>query len=320
MYGRAGIGKSSIVNSLGKKVFDVRAVLIDIGDLVTKVPDIETKTLMNYYCETFKEIIRTAKNQDVILLLDEFTQATIPVLRMFYQIILDRRLENLSIPDNVQIIAVSNTAEDLEATDLIAEKPLWDRFNFRVKLRTNINDWTEWALNNRIDHRIISFLNSKQTYLHYDKGDELKTTPRRWEFVNKIMENESELQILSVLGNEVGTMFNANNKIIGKFDIKHLLKNGISELTEDEKYMVIPLLSHELSKKYKPQNYDEMGNNIETVTKSLIADQNVLLVRFLINEITAETKGNRDEVKMEMFENIPITLKLLRELNERNYK
>jgi len=325
IFGRAGIGKSTLINSLKSEnieVFDVRAVMMDIGDLSLKVPDIKNKTLLNIYNDIFLKIIETAKEKDVILLLDEFTQATIPVLRMFYQIILDRRLENLKFPDNVQITAISNLQEDCEITDISSEKPLWDRFMFRLEISPSLEEWTKWAINNNFDKRIISFLTFKKEYFYYENEEMLITTPRRWEYLqHSILQNpnlDNDI-VESILGEEVGASFEAFCNVTGRFNIKQLIESDLSKLKEDEKYMVIPMLSYEIAKIYVSKNVSKVNQILERFSSNLISEQKLLLMKFIVSDVCFIEKKDRLIIAQELSTEIKLFNNYLSEIVEKTH-
>jgi len=97
--GKPGIGKSQIVAQVAKemdrKVIDIRAALIGEGDLLTKIVNVDRNRLL----EVVSEIM--PREENTVILLDEFRHAHRDIRRMFYQIILDRRLgSSYKLPDN----------------------------------------------------------------------------------------------------------------------------------------------------------------------------------------------------------------------------
>lgn len=326
VYGRAGIGKSTIVKSLekeGYKIFELRAIYVDIGDLITRIPEKEEKILKNYYADIFKQIIDAeAKGEKTILLLDEFTQANISVLRMFYQIILDRAIDGLKLPSKTTIIAISNLDKDAEGlSDLTIEKPLWDRFIFRVVIQPNFEEWREWAFANNVNGEVIAFLSKFPEHFYYENDEELKATPRRWDFVSKALskadKSERELLTKSVLGNELGEKFFDFIELTEKFDIKELLSKGLGGLKEDEKYAVIPLVAEAIANEFLDKN--EIDKHLEIVGKELGGDMKVLLLKFIANHISAKTNKDRDKVKYELNAKSKVFAKYLSEVSNAVY-
>ena len=179
--GEAGIGKSQVVHEvareLGKKVIDIRAILYDVGDLVVKYPDMQRKKLV----ELFSEILPT--DEGYVIFLDEFRHAPQEVRRLFYQLILDRRLgASYKLPDDTAIIAVSNPSEEVETEEL--EAPLFDRFVYRVRVEPSFEEWQDYIAG-KYKHSsvVLAYLQVfREDWRRKDEVGRWIVTPRRWEF------------------------------------------------------------------------------------------------------------------------------------------
>ncbi|HIQ51477.1 MAG TPA: ATP-binding protein, partial [Nautiliaceae bacterium] len=186
--GRAGIGKSqSVLRWAARnnfKVIDIRLINYDIGDLMLKVPDGDS--LKNRYVSWLKKLENTKEN--VILLLDEIDKAEPTIQRLAYQLVLDREVEGLKLSDNVMIVAIQNQTEDGIFNDLRREKPLWDRFVFRVRVDLDLEEFLDYAYSNFKTPELIVFLEKNRDLIYVDKEEELVVTPRRWEFLDKVLQ------------------------------------------------------------------------------------------------------------------------------------
>lgn len=316
--GRAGIGKSTLIKSLedsGWQVFELRAVYLDIGDLITRIPDIERKKLIKVYEELFDRIVEAEKKgKKTVLLLDEFRQAEKHVLRMFYQLIFDREIEGKKVPEETVIIAVSNTDEDAEdLTEVIQEKPLWDRFVFRVKVYADFEEWREWAFDNNIDRMIVAFLSRFNEYFYYEEEGVLVTTPRRWEMLNKVVRiGGYDLQLVTaVLGEFIGSRFVSFVKLSEKFRIDVLVKEGLKGLTDDEKYAVLPLIASEIAK-----SVESIDRFMEIVADDILGDMKVLLLRFVAMEYARQKGVKVQEAKLELLAKSKMFKKYIDEVAE----
>jgi len=300
--GRAGIGKSSIIKSLEKegiRVVDIRAINYDVGDLVLKIPN--EHSLKNMYAKWLYELSTT--NEPTVLLLDEFDKATPAIQRIFYQVILDREVEGLKLSPHVAIVAIENTSEDGSFSEVEREKPLFDRFMFRVVLEPNLQEWTEWALSNSIDRRIIAFLNRFPKNFYIENEEKLIATPRRWEMLSNVIKDVSDLREVefltsTVVAPEIATMFKKFIELQEKFDIPAIIQ-GKKKIPEklDEQYAIIPGITHYLAK-----NQTFLKQFLSRVENEFEAECIVLFLRMLITDIAVENNTSRDTVKQKLIQ------------------
>jgi hypothetical protein len=237
--GRAGTGKSSIIKDWAKKkgfeIVDIRLINYSIGDFVLKVPEEKERLLLNLYNEWIEKLSKAEK--PLILLLDEIDKADPSIQRMAYQIILDKEVEGKKLSPEVFIIAIQNSTEDGDFNDLKREKPLWDRFIFRVSLDFNEKEWLNWAREN-LHPLVYTFLEINKDFIYVDREDELVVTPRRWEFLSKVIsitDNIKKEVVISVLGKELGSSFYTF------YTLKEKYKNLLNNLLDNDEYFKIPL-------------------------------------------------------------------------------
>jgi hypothetical protein len=245
--GPPGVGKSTIIHEVakeqGKEVIDIRAVNIDVGDLVMRIPS----------GDTLKEIVTDAlpRQPGSVIFLDEFRQATPEVRRLFYQLILDKKLgTTYKVPEGTAIIAASNYSEDVETEEL--EGPLYDRFTYRVKLEPSFNEWKMY-MNARyeVGTKITAYLEvfNEDWLLRDEEKRRYATTPRRWEMVAKYFSNFDY-----ILPSGVSARFKQFLKKMELFQppAERYLKKS-TEWPEDvaDQYAVASVVVDELVKKYK---------------------------------------------------------------------
>ena len=119
------------------------------------------------------------------LILEELSDAPVPMQNALCGVIYDRRAGNLQLTDNLFIIATGNRTEDKSGAARITSK-LANRTR-RFEFQENIDDWTEWALDNDIDPVLIQFLRFRPGLLSdFDPNRFANPTPRAWERVNLI--------------------------------------------------------------------------------------------------------------------------------------
>ena len=143
------------------------------------------------------------------LILEELSDAPVPMQNALCGVIYDRRAGNLMLSngqtenDQLFIIATGNRTEDKSGANRITSK-LANRTR-RFDFVENIDDWTEWALNNDVNPVLIQFLRFRPGLLsEFDPNRFANPTPRAWERVNYIPDSlPSELFFDNVAG-EVG--------------------------------------------------------------------------------------------------------------------
>ena len=125
--------------------------------------------------------------------LDELNLAPRAVQNAAYQVVLDRQVGEHALADDVWVVAAGNRRDD-EANVRRMPAPLRNRFG-QVELRepTGGRDgsWTEWAVGNDVDPRVVSFVGSPVGAGHvhgFEQGKEAFATPRGWERVSALVD------------------------------------------------------------------------------------------------------------------------------------
>jgi len=189
IWGAPGVGKSQLVAQIADKnkvpVIDIRLSQIEPSDL-RGIPfrDQDTVTW------AIPDILPNEKRhgETGILFLDEINAAAPSISAAAYQLILDRKLGNYTLPHGWAIFAAGNRQGDKGVTYNMPT-PLANRFS-HFELETHLDDWVEWAYANHIDERIIAFLRFKPELLfNYDPSNSSHAfpTPRSWEFAHRAL-------------------------------------------------------------------------------------------------------------------------------------
>lgn len=119
------------------------------------------------------------------LILEELSDAPVPMQNALCGVIYDRRAGNLQLSDQLFIIATGNRTEDKSGANRITSK-LAGRVR-RFDFTESIDDWTVWALDNNIDPVLIQFLRFRPGLLSdFDPNRFANPTPRTWERVSAI--------------------------------------------------------------------------------------------------------------------------------------
>jgi MoxR-like ATPase len=188
IWGPPGAGKSDIVRAFaeseGRDVQDIRLSQLDPVDM-RGVPSVENGfTIWN-----MPGFLPHDPDSRTIIFVDEINSAHQSVQAAAYQLVLDRKLGEYVVPDNVVIIAAGNRATDRAIVNKMAT-PLANRFT-HIDFDLNLDDWVKWALQNNIKEEVVSFLRFRPELLHdFDpKSDKPAfASPRTWAYASKVLE------------------------------------------------------------------------------------------------------------------------------------
>ena len=138
------------------------------------------------------------------LILEELSDAPVPMQNALCGVIYDRRAGNLMLERNeLFIIATGNRTEDKSGANRITSK-LAGRTR-RFDFVENIDDWTQWALDNEIDPVLIQFLRFRPGQLSdFDPNRFANPMPRNWERVSFIPESLPSQLFYDNVAGEVG--------------------------------------------------------------------------------------------------------------------
>jgi hypothetical protein len=193
LHGSPGIGKSSIAKQIAEefnlKLIDVRLAQCDPTDLCG-FPSIKGNKAGYIPMDTFP--IEGDSIPDGysgwLILFDEITSAAPAIQAASYKILLDKMVGNHHLHKNVAMMAAGN----LE-TDNAIVSPMSTALQSRLvhlELVVDAKEWTTWAEENGIDHRITSYINFKPGNVYTFKPDHTDKTyacPRTLEFASRIL-------------------------------------------------------------------------------------------------------------------------------------
>ncbi|MEM4270959.1 MAG: hypothetical protein QXO70_02585, partial [Candidatus Pacearchaeota archaeon] len=145
-------------------------------------------------------LLTQKENSYGMLLFDEINLATPIVQSSCYKILYDRVVNESKIGDNWGIFGGGNLTSDRAYTHEISP-PLRDRGSEVQLITPNIDTWTNWALKNNIDSRIIGFLNFKTGSLYVvNFDDEQKfTTTRGYERLSTLIKGINNFKMIEHL-------------------------------------------------------------------------------------------------------------------------
>lgn len=268
IWGPPGVGKSDIVESIvtdlvatGKKakLYDMRLSMCEPTDIMG-IPYYNQDTGTMAWAPPAL-LPKASDNEDydqVVLFLDELNGAAPAVQAAAYQLILNRRVGEYVLPDNVAVVAAGNRDTDKGVTYRMP-KPLANRFvHFEVKV--HFDDWAEWATDNGVLADVVGYLTAKKNDLFkFDakSPDHAFPTPRSWVFVSDLLKdsdefNEGELtdMIIGTIGQGTALSFSAHRKTSALLpDPSLILKGKVKELKTKElsaMYSLATSLAYEL--------------------------------------------------------------------------
>ena len=105
-----------------------------------------------------------------------------------YQLVLDRKLGEYTLPEGWAIVAAGNRDSDRGATTRMPT-PLRNRF-VHLELEVDLQEWSEWAIQAAIRPEVIAFLRFRPELLSlFDRDAHAFPSPRSWEFVSHILDS-----------------------------------------------------------------------------------------------------------------------------------
>ncbi len=217
--GAPGVGKSQVIRRIGKKygfkVIDIRLAQmseVEIGGLIYP-NEARTRTVW-----LAPDILPNEERdgKKTILLLDEITSCTKRVQVAAYQLILDRRIGQYTLPEGTFVIALGNREDD-DGVYIHLAGPLADRFEIHY-IESDFESWKyDFAIKNGIHPYVINYLTFKPSDLHTqdpDSGNMVFATPRSWERVSDILNIDCDVnkavirnKIIGNIGVAAGTQF-----------------------------------------------------------------------------------------------------------------
>jgi len=193
VWGPPGVGKSDVVAQiaveLGYKLVDVRAVLLDPVDL-RGLPHVENGEAQ--WCPP--AFLPKGKGK-CILFLDELNAAPPLVQAACYQLILDRKIGEYTLPKDAVVIAAGNRETDRAVTSRMPSA-LANRF-VHLDFDVDLDDWVSWGLDHGVRTEVLAFQRFRPELLYnFDpkKSDKAFATPRSIYFLSRLMDaNNGEI-------------------------------------------------------------------------------------------------------------------------------
>ena len=246
LWGPLGIGKSDIVHQIGEQmeahVIDIRLSLWEPTDIkgIPYFDPTQNKMVWGAPSE-LPDAEMAAKYKFIILFLDEMNSAAPSVQAAAYQLILNRKVGQYTLPDNVLIIAAGNREADKGVTYRMPA-PLANRF-VHLELAVNFDDWFQWAVANKIHRDVVGYLTfAKKDLYDFDPKSPSRSfaTPRSWTFVSELLEDDDDDNtttdlVSGAVGEGLAVKFMAHRRVASKMpNPTDILLGKVKELKTKE--------------------------------------------------------------------------------------
>ncbi len=228
---------------------DVRALLLDPVDL-RGLPFLGNDGRSKWATPEF-----LPQDGSGILFLDELNAAPAMVQASCYQLVLDRKLGEYTLPAGWSIIAAGNRDSDRAVTTRMPT-PLRNRF-VHLEFEVDMQEWSEWAIKAGVRPEVIAFLRFRAELLNaFDRDANAFPSPRSWEFVSRILESQPEPSIehelfAGAVGSGAATEFSAFLRMFRELpNIEAILVNPHKEPVPENaaaQYAVASALAHRAS-------------------------------------------------------------------------
>ena len=191
IIGKPGGGKSTlardIVSELGiapERITEFNPSLRDPVDIMG-LPKTDGECSKWVPPAEFFRIRDDGTDQPCALILEELSDAPIPMQNPLCRVILDRYAGELKLHPKLHIIATGNRTEDKSGATRMSTK-LGNRMQ-TLTFDENLDDWCSWALDNNIAVEMIQFLRFRPNLLSdFDPNRTINPTPRSWAMANEV--------------------------------------------------------------------------------------------------------------------------------------
>ena len=269
IYSAPGCGKSDIIHQIGRElnrpVIDMRLALYDPSD-IKGFPYFDPTTHTMKWAPSAE--LPQDPNSNAILFLDELPSAPPSTQAAAYQLVLNKRIGEYILPENVDIVAAGNRASDRGVVYKMPS-PLANRF-VHLELKVDVDEWVNWALNAGLHKDVVGYIShQKQDLFTFDpkSSSHAFATPRTWEFVSQFLKEESDMGeetaldlISGTIGDGLALKHSAYRKSAAKLPkAMDILEGKVSKLETKEigaLYSLVISLAYELKELYTKKHKD----------------------------------------------------------------
>ena len=279
LWGPPGIGKSDIVAQVTNEfsnshLIDIRLSLWDPTD-IKGIPYFDSKNVKMVWgapSELPDEEL-AAQYDNIVVFFDEMNSAAPAVQAAAYQLILNRRVGQYKLPDNVIIVAAGNREADKGVTYRMPS-PLANRF-IHIEMAVEFDDWFQWAVDNNQHKDVVGYLTFvKKDLYDFDPKSASRSfaTPRSWAFVSELLDDELDEGTTTDLvsgsvGEGLGVKFMAHRKVAASMpNPTDILAGKVKDMSTSEisaMYSLTVSLCYELKEASdkNDKKFDDKVNN-----------------------------------------------------------
>lgn len=174
LRGEPGIGKSTVLKMLQQMHGDkydyiyVDCPVMDVSDIVMRIPNRDTKTLESYVSELFK--LNSPKPK--MIMLDELTKANKLLQVIFTRLLLERTVGDAELTAGSIVFATGNNVSDGVADSMSSH--VINRLCVVNVRKPNFRRWNVWATDNGVSRILRAFvaMNTKCLASYLDGGQD----------------------------------------------------------------------------------------------------------------------------------------------------
>jgi len=190
VWGHFGVGKTDLAKELaietGRKLIILVISQMEPGDLIGMPARDEGKTVFlkpDWWPEDGKAII----------LIDEINRAHRSIRNAIMQLLIDKRIHNHVLPNDVWIMAAANPPdEEYDQVELITDPAFMSRF-FHLEITPDPLEWIEWSKSVGVPGEVSDFIAEYPELLTKDRMVsmrlDLRPSPRSWFKLGKVLRN-----------------------------------------------------------------------------------------------------------------------------------
>ncbi len=277
-WGPPGVGKSDSVFQLAKEleeetgkkvcVIDIRLLLFSPVDL-RGVPVADANREFTNWLKPRIFDLDASEECINIIFLDELSAAPQSVQAAAYQICLDHKIGEFTLPENTIVIAAGNRVTD-QSVSYKMPKALCNRL-LHINICTDYGAWRKWAVENNISEKVIAYLGYDSTKLcvEAEASDLAYPTPRSWEFVSTVLKTVSDdpamvhQLIAGCVGEDSAIEFEIYCKGTSRIpDVELILEGDCSKrpTNHDEMYALISRLVTVIRERHTELTTDNLEN------------------------------------------------------------
>ncbi len=252
IWGKPGIGKSSIVNQLCQSheldFIDLRLSQLMPSDL-RGVP-VPEEGITHWSPPSF-----LPQDGAGVLFMDELNMAPPALQGVAQQLILDRRVGNYILPEDWFIWAAGNRKTD-KAAVFEMPGPLANRF-IHLNVDLSLDDFKQYAYRNNLSSEVIGFLSYRPDLLHEVHSSEPNwPSPRTWEMASNLF--QASMDVEPAVGAAAAMEFSAFIQLKNQLpDIQAILAGkdvSLSSTDPSVRYATISALVNAIEKAKQAEN------------------------------------------------------------------